>query len=185
LPLLSGYSPNVNVRSSAAPVTSGESLNFLPHSLSDAIRLPFKDAKQAVSALSDAEEQGWEGDYFAQQRQPSPPNPDGYILSSPVTTHFDAFTSETEPEPDSAVESEASPLAITRPLPETDESDVPTYRPSNAKTRVASPEPPEQKVGEVVIFDYGVAVFLGFDERSERLILDDLFSVCRLLFFLC
>lgn len=101
-----------------------------------------------------------------------------------MTPHFDAFASETEPEPDSALESEASPLAIQRPLPENEESDATTYKPST-KTRVTSPEPSEQKIGEVVIFDFGVAVFLGFDESSERLILDDLFSVRCSLVFLC
>lgn len=147
----------------------------LPPFSPDAMRLRYKDAKQAVSALSEAEEQGWEGDYFVQHRLPSPPNPDGYISSSPVRRHFDGFVSEPEPEPDSALESEASPVTIPRPLPENGESD--TSAPSNVRDRVTSPEPPEQKIGEVVLFDYGVAVFLGFDESSERLILDDLFTV--------
>lgn len=32
-------------------------------------------------------------------------------------------------------------------------------------------------MAEVVVFDYGVAVFTGFDETEERLILEDLSSV--------
>jgi len=93
-----------------------------------------------------------------------------------VTGHFDAFVSEAEHEPDSAPESEASPQVITRSLPGDEVSDTSTHRPSSAGAKAASPKGPEQNIGEVVIFDYGVAVFLGFDESSERLILDDLFS---------
>ena len=94
-----------------------------------------------------------------------------------MTGHFDAFVSEAEHEPDSAPESEASPLVVTRSLPGDEVSDTSTHRPSSAGAKAASPKAPELNIGEVVIFDYGVAVFLGFDESSERLILDDLFSV--------
>lgn len=141
-----------------------------------------KGKKQALSALSEAEEQGWEGGYFARHRKSSFTTPDGYIPSSPPNQrNFDAFGSETEPEPEpeSALDSEASPQVGLRSLPEElEDNDAATFRASNGKRKEASPdEYLEQKVAEVVIFDYGVAVFLGFEESQERSILEDLSSV--------
>lgn len=137
--------------------------------------------------MSEAEEQGWEGGYFARHRKLSFTTPDGYISSSPpIRPNFDAFASETEAEPESAVESEASPHVGLRSLPEEidenthddDDNDAATYRPSNGKGRASSPdEAPDKRMAEVVVFDYGVAVFTGFDQTEERLILEDLSSV--------
>lgn len=132
----------------------------------------------------------WEDGYFPADHRSSFAGPDdGYISTSPhvPSTAFDAFASETEHEHDSALESEHSPrVGMLNSLREEDEeSDAPTTRPtrrpeSNGKTRAyraATPEPDAEKVAEVVIFDYGVAVFLGFDEHQERMILEDLQAV--------
>lgn len=132
----------------------------------------------------------WEGGYFPPDRQSSFSGPDdGYISTSPhvPSPAFDAFASETEPEHDSALDSDVSPLVgpLASLHEEDEESDAPTTRPTrrpetNGKTRAyraASPEPEAEKVAEVVVFDYGVAVFLGFDEHQERMILEDLHAV--------
>ncbi|KAF8317698.1 DUF155-domain-containing protein [Clavulina sp. PMI_390] len=163
LPLLSGYTPNVNVRSSVAPKPAGKT--------------------KLVSALSEAEEEDWEGGYFApsRSRKESFATPDGYISASPPTQRtFGGFLSETEPEIESALESETSPRVVHKPLSDTEDAEIETatYRPppSNGKGKLRSPEPQreEAKIAELVVFDYGVAVFTGFEESDERLILEDL-----------
>ncbi|KAF8578986.1 DUF155-domain-containing protein, partial [Ramaria rubella] len=62
LPLLSGYAPNVNVRSSAPP-----------------------HGKSILSRMSEAEEYGYEGTYFPETEEASRFSQDGYISSSPAT----------------------------------------------------------------------------------------------------
>jgi uncharacterized Rmd1/YagE family protein len=102
-----------------------------------------------VSRLSEAEENGYQGSYFA---SPAPRSPtsirDGYVSAgSPVDTRRPRAAPE-----ESEVEAEAE-----------DEGDRPLKR-------------KEDEVAEVVFFDYGVAVFFGLDEEQEKGILEDLDS---------
>ncbi|KAH7910268.1 hypothetical protein BJ138DRAFT_1153293 [Hygrophoropsis aurantiaca] len=130
LPLLPGYGPGSNIRSSAAPSTPG--------------------TKSLLTRLSEAEENGYQGSYFASTPE-QPPHSDGYMTSgSPVDLR--------RPPPHVAVESEAEVDAPQEIL-----EDI-------VKPSVRS----EDQVAEVVFFAYGVAVFFGFDEGQERGILEDI-----------
>ena len=159
---------------------------------------------EVPSTLTEVEEEDWGGAYFNSHRRTSfGSNVDGYISSSPPANRRFHQAAEalalgnSEAEPDSAIESEASPIAPSRSLPgvrEGEESegvvederddDAATERASysNGKTKQTTAAPPipqlSENTGEIVVFDYGVAVFLGFDESQERQILDDLLSVC-------
>ncbi|KAJ8082025.1 Sad1-interacting factor 3 [Marasmius tenuissimus] len=67
LPLLPGYGPEANVRSSAPPKTS--------------------DGKSILNVLSEAEENGYQGSYFIHNNEQSQtPHHDGYLTSSPTDT---------------------------------------------------------------------------------------------------
>ncbi|KAH7919043.1 DUF155-domain-containing protein [Leucogyrophana mollusca] len=129
LPLLPGYGPGSNIRSSAAPSTPG--------------------AKSLLTRLSEAEENGYQGSYFASPAEQ--PQTDGYMTSgSPVEMR--------RAPPPLPVESEA-------------EGDPPQELQEDLmKPLVRS----EDQVAEVVFFAYGVAVFFGFDEGQERSILEDI-----------
>ncbi|KAF8342822.1 uncharacterized protein EI90DRAFT_3115358 [Cantharellus anzutake] len=147
LPLLPGYAPNVNVRSSAPSKSPG--------------------TRNILFGMSQAEEYGYDGSYFT--TPPSPINAgfvhqDGYISSSPNRDR-DYLDSDTDAEQDSAsTEPESSPAVVAR---------VPGI-PSEARSRKDKATLNlEQSIGEVVIFDYGVAVFLGFHEQQEHEILED------------
>src|SRR5262245_57178290 len=131
LPLLPGYSPNTNIRSSALPKPS--------------------DVKSLLSRLSEAEEAGYQGTYFAPQPQQSPTSAqDGYVTSSSPTD-----------------------TRSSRPL---FESDAETDLEPEFKPRMRKPKPlnPTDEVAEVVFFQYGVIVFFGLEEGQEKDILEDI-----------
>ena len=161
LPLLPGYGPNTNVRSSAAPKKRGKSV---------------------TAHLSEAEENGYQGTYFVQHSEPSADQiQEGYISTSPLTvrrsvsfagdeneTTTDAETERgfaTEPEPAMV---DVVPRSVDDPGAETDPG---IYGPR--PTPLPSVPPPEEHVGEVIFFEYGVVVFFGLSEADERGILDD------------
>jgi len=179
LPLLPGYGPNTNVRSSApATLTRGQSF---------------------LSRLSEAEENGYQGTYFPSAAARSPSSLlDGYISStSPVEVpkfhRPDSPTTSqaTPPSPATIVpvfrESEplltpaseyapevAGPLVDIESGAETDPGVYGGWR--NARE---TPEPvvpmrnAEDDVVEVVFFEYGVVVFFGLEERFEKDIIED------------
>lgn len=163
LPLLPGYSPSTNIRSSAA-VT-----------------------KAHLSRLSEAEENGYQGSYFATPRPRSRQESlrredDGYVTEgreggyvtegSPVETrredppHTFMFTAESEAEAGGETDVEHdNPRGR-------DELRTPALHQASPQ-RDPDPES-EEPIAEVVFFAYGVAVFYGFNETQERSIIDDL-----------
>jgi uncharacterized Rmd1/YagE family protein len=158
LPLLPGYGPDTNIRSSAP----GKPKSFL-------------------SRLSEAEENGYQGSYF---NSPAPKSPrDGYISSSPINAR--------DRRPPSPAPSAEQPTFYESDFPtpasEPEVALVSDFEPQSpgaraeaapASNTVLSPTPqtgtPEDKVAEVVFFEYGVVVFFGLEEPQERDILEDI-----------
>ncbi|KAL4071419.1 hypothetical protein V8B97DRAFT_2023960 [Scleroderma yunnanense] len=132
LPLLPGYGPNLNVRSSAPPSTPG--------------------AKALLTRFYEAEENGYQGTYFA-------PQADGYM------------TSVSADHPPRA----PSPLNESEAEGECD-VDVEERHEERADEPAHVERMPEEHFAEVVFFAYGVAVFYGFSEAQEQSILEDLAS---------
>ena len=130
LPLLPGYGPNLNVRSSAPSSTPA--------------------TKALLSRLCEAEENGYQGTYFASS--PDSPHVDGYMTSGSVDHH--------------------------RPHESHHESDAEAEAEERHDDRIPEPAPvehvPEELFAEVVFFAYGVAVFYGFSQAQELSILEDL-----------
>ncbi|KAF9010002.1 hypothetical protein BDQ17DRAFT_1347330 [Cyathus striatus] len=188
LPLLPGYGPNANIRSSA-PVQRPKGKSFL-------------------SRLSEAEENGYQGTYFPQAEADKTPGPDGYISStSPVDTrkhhpqerdtvlpelHVSQsveegiepmIASEPEPEPPTPLSEQGprSPIPYSEPEFEVAGTETETEAPVWPKRDKGSPgvEPAQstvvdEEVVEAVFFDYGVVVFFGFTESQERDVLEDI-----------
>ncbi|KAF7370853.1 Enhancer of polycomb-like protein [Mycena sanguinolenta] len=149
LPLLPGYGPGSNIRSS----------------------LPAKTitGKSILSRLSEAEEDGYQGSYFPAAHSPKDRH-DGYISSeSPVFArksypgHEGPFSHESVPETP-ASEVPETPVSEPEPLP----GEPPT--PTNPQPAAPTPE---EEVAEVIFFEYGVVVFFGLDEQQEKSILED------------
>ncbi|KAF8196733.1 hypothetical protein K438DRAFT_1825473 [Mycena galopus ATCC 62051] len=151
LPLLPGYGPGSNIRSS----------------------LPAKSAtgKSILSRLSEAEEDGYQGSYFPAAHSPKDRN-DGYISSeSPVYTRkpLPPFAPESVPETTAFEEVQETPVSEPDPLVAFDND-----TPASEGPQVPAPAPTvEEDVAEVVFFEYGVVVFFGLDEQQERSILED------------
>ncbi|PBK79902.1 DUF155-domain-containing protein [Armillaria gallica] len=110
LPLLPGYGPNSNIRSSAF-ASSDASMNMM-------------------TRLSEAEENGYQGTYFTNDTaHSSSPNHDGYISSSPVMTRgaYEVETSEAErttTHSDTEREPESSEIRLTKPPTQINVEDV-------------------------------------------------------------
>jgi uncharacterized Rmd1/YagE family protein len=126
-----------------------------------------------ISKMVEAEEYGYDGSYFTPGSEPPPgfAHRDGYISSSPPTSRYpDRVESDTDAEVEiSVTDPEASPESYARPF---HTGSRPVKRSDinpRSKTVVF-----DENIAEVVIFDYGVAVFLGMDESQERAILEDL-----------
>ncbi|KAF6744724.1 DUF155-domain-containing protein [Ephemerocybe angulata] len=144
LPLLPGYGPQTNVRSSAPP----------PQPISASGSAP-AFTKSILTRLEEAEETGYQGTYF--------PSQDLIDLGEPAETHHhqaDGFvTDDGGPQGESA--SHLPGWVQPAEVDEVREHDG--YRVRQL-----------DNVGEVVFFDYGVVVFFGLTEREERDILDDI-----------
>ncbi|KAF8644902.1 hypothetical protein AX16_008186 [Volvariella volvacea WC 439] len=233
LPLLPGYGPNTNIRSSAPP--------------------PITAGKSFLAELTEAEEDGYQGSYFPASRSLEENN-DGYIsTSSPVQTRKRPTIDDANPGeyvsdvPETpllqgdigrnggAIESDASGSAYpsvsttdteldTEAETETErgyatnpEDSTGTVQLRRAQADAFSPEGaskdttateviarqegerrerrtgakiknakvllsgryspdriPEDEIGEVVFFEYGVVVFFGLQENQERDILEDI-----------
>lgn len=168
LPLLPGYGPNTNLRSSApAKLPTGKSM---------------------FTRLSEAEEDGYQGMYFPAPRS-TPDLHDGYISSnSPVQTRKARreFTSENQSQmgftldlpPTPTSEQPFMSLTDTETEPETEaEAETATETERQLEPVVHfSPltKPQEEDVAEVVFFEYGVIVFFGLEEGQERDIIEDI-----------
>ena len=178
LPLLPGYSPSTTVRSSTA------------------------FTKTHLTRLSEAEENGYQGSYFATPRPRSREDimrheddeyvtegrEGGYVTEgSPIETrierlplHSPMLTAESEAE--AGGETEVDGGFITDTAGETeveydnhrerDKLQTPTHYQASPQR---DPEPElDEPIAEVVFFAYGVVVFYGFTETQERSIIDDL-----------
>ena len=172
LPLLPGYGPAANIRSSVPAVTT--------------------TGKSFQAHLSEAEENGYQGTYFTSQHSRSSESlGEGYISSnSPVDTrnHRHNISSPTDfplnegseqyydepPTPASESLPKATTAADIDPGAETDPG---TWKPADdfqdpeipSSTRIQ-----EENVAEVVFFEFGVVVFFGLEERHEKDILEDI-----------
>ena len=134
--------------------------------------------------MAEAEEYGYDGSYFTSGSglPPGFAHRDGYISSSPPTQRYpdsERLESDTDADLDmNATDPEGSPENFTRPFYN---ETRPTKRTdNNFRSKTAAFD---EHIAELVIFDYGVAVFLGMDESQERAILEDLLMVLSYLFF--
>ena len=166
LPLLPGYGPDANVRSSAPPKTN--------------------DGKSILNALSEAEENGYQGSYFIHNNEQSvAPHHDGYLTSSPTDTRNNTavttpatqeyYTSTSEAETDhyaSASEAEG----LTSHTQDVGSSSAPSASVPVISTPSGLNQPPgnDNEHAEAVFFEYGVVVFFGFTEVQEKSILEDI-----------
>jgi uncharacterized Rmd1/YagE family protein len=57
----------------------------------------------------------------------------------------------------------------------------PTPRNSPTGAKTTKPTREADRIAEMIVFDYGVVVFFGFDESQERSLMDDLENamICR------
>lgn len=194
LPLLPGYGPNANVRSSKR-----------------------KTGKSLLAHLSEAEEIGYQGSYFTSEPRQSPTAlRDGYIISPlvepqksplrpfpPAGLMHDGYAAHmvevevddpgfmTEPE---SVLSASKTLGldflkptentyVEDPGAETDPGVYGRTRREGGKEPQSMPKVPEdtrkgketdEDIAQVVFFDYGVVVFFGLQEQQEKDILEDI-----------
>ncbi|KAJ4473120.1 DUF155-domain-containing protein [Lentinula aciculospora] len=149
LPLLPGYGPNSNIRSSAPVKTN--------------------DGKSILTRLSEAEEMGYQGSYFPHEAESSP-NEDGYMTSSSPTETRRALTQRT---PTSIVTdmSEEPPFSSTSYISSSPETIRQQRVPSSFQ--IEREQVPAQENAEVVFFEYGVIVCFGLSEGEEKSILED------------
>ena len=169
LPLLPGYGPSANIRSSV-PTATTTGKSFLAH-------------------LSEAEENGYQGTYFTSRASRSPTSiREGYISSSPLHKR----TTPPIPDllPDEGLEqyvqpptpaSEILPIITSTavdvdPGAETDPGLYSTWKPADdvPAPELSSPRNSDEDVAEVVFFEFGVVVFFGLEERHEKDILEDI-----------
>jgi len=165
LPLLPGYGPNANIRSSVpAPV---------------------------ASYLTEAEEDGYQGTYFTQPiPRSSVDTRDGYISMSPFLTRNSPAVAVPPPSESgsSSFASDAkrpNPLHLSDSEPWTDTELQPksanrwrtqqqdNLPPPPLPDPPTSTKPAEDDIVEAVFFEYGVVVFFGLTEGQERDILED------------
>lgn len=195
LPLLPGYGPNANIRSSASSRK--------------------KIGKSPLGHLSEAEENGYQGPYFPAHSPPA--HNDGYISASPIGARKSRSPSSSQ-DTERVIDGDGDPGFMTDP-----ETILPASRTSNAnpnatdgnrrgdgdvnidpgaetdpgiyaqtwrtkKDKETPNEEPEvlkdngkekekdreEDIAEVVFFEYGVVVFFGLQERQEKDILEDI-----------
>ncbi|KAJ7880323.1 hypothetical protein B0H14DRAFT_2707418 [Mycena olivaceomarginata] len=150
LPLLPGYGPGSNIRSSLpAKSTTGKSI---------------------LSRLSEAEEDGYQGTYFPAAHSPQDRH-DGYISSeSPVFQRkpLPPFSSGSIPETPASEGVPETPASELEPLIALGDE-----TPASEGAPAPAPTVEDQDVAEVIFFEYGVCVFFGLEEQQERSILED------------
>lgn len=170
LPLLPGYGPDTNIRSSVPPKVS--------------------KGKSFLARLSEAEETGYQGTYFTSPAARSVTSlREGYISSnSPVDTRKAWPVQLDSPNPDVGLQATPSseipptPMTWSETEPEGDtgtetENDTERNGPRSSRPQ-SSPqqqqEQPDDDVAEVIFFEYGVIVFFGLEEEQEKDILEDI-----------
>ncbi|TRM63609.1 hypothetical protein BD626DRAFT_402162 [Schizophyllum amplum] len=140
LPLLPGYGPNSNIRSSAPP--------------------PKREGRISTR-LSEAEENGYQDSYFTSIPVESPPS---HTFVTPDESPRTEFPTSSDEETDDAT---ATPRARRSPAP-------PAQSPEESRQHHDTEHLDADDIGEVIFFEYGVAVFFGLSEEQERGILDDI-----------
>ncbi|KZT04460.1 DUF155-domain-containing protein [Laetiporus sulphureus 93-53] len=144
LPLLPGYGPQANIRSSAPPSS---------------------DAEDPSSGFSEAEEDGYQGTYFNNPESSTTPPSASYIISSsPILTNADISM------PDAPLASPSVHPEIHSPQEDRAER---KSRKKRSKGIANDVDAREGEYAEAIFFAYGVAVFYGFSEEQERGILED------------
>ncbi|KZO95311.1 DUF155-domain-containing protein [Calocera viscosa TUFC12733] len=144
LPLLPGYGPNVNLRSAPAPSSP---------------------SRASFSSLT-REGEDYDGMYFASASSPAPfPSSGGYISTSPTTPNvFHPGAAE-------VLLSPTEPITLVQPRPPVPR-DAKRHRTAGRMNLTETEKDPN--IAEAVFFDYGVAVFFGFNEHQERKVLEDI-----------
>ena len=172
LPLLPGYGPSANIRSSVPTVTT--------------------TGKSILAHLSEAEEIGYQGTYFTSRASQSPTSlREGYISSSSPRKRTASSPPIPDLPPDEGLEQYVQPLTpASETLPiitstavdvdpgaETDPGLYNTWKTADDIQAPEIPSPPrnsDEDVAEVVFFEFGVVVFFGLEERHEKDILEDI-----------
>ncbi|KAH9836356.1 uncharacterized protein C8Q71DRAFT_708708 [Rhodofomes roseus] len=144
LPLLPGYGRHSNIRSSAAPISSG--------------------SDDPSSWLSEAEEEGYQGTYFdsAPEADGVPSHHDGWMSSSPPVIGGSVVSPTSLLPP-------GEPPAETNPVPPRKQR----RKRDNRNDDQAEHGMNDEDYAEVIFFAYGVVVFFGLSEQQERGILED------------
>ncbi|KAI0366852.1 DUF155-domain-containing protein [Pilatotrama ljubarskyi] len=159
LPLLPGYGPGSNIRSSGPPATPGR--------------------EDPSSGLSEAEEDGYQGTYFSSSQpedESSAPPLEGYMPSASPVVATQGLPSES---PEIAFSEAQEQARASRALrvtvnAEEHEQEPPkseALRPRRIRRRKTETE--EENFAEAVFFEYGVVVFYGFREDQELGIIED------------
>ncbi|KAH9941666.1 uncharacterized protein BXZ73DRAFT_41380 [Epithele typhae] len=160
LPLLPGYGPGSNIRSSAPPTSPGN--------------------EDPSSGLSEAEDEGYQGGYFASLDPSTSPGIDGFIPSTSPETMTHRPSAPTPEGP--GVVSEVGQIARSQDgapflSPEDSHPVIIAPRRQNfgrpRKTPRRTITTDEQNFAEAIFFQYGVVVFFGMREDQELSILED------------
>jgi hypothetical protein len=145
LPLLPGYGPGSNIRSSLpAKSTTGKSI---------------------LSRLSEAEEDGYQGTYFPAAHSPQDRH-DGYISSeSPVFQRkpLPPFSSGSIPETPASEGVPETPASELEPLIALGDE-----TPASEGAPAPAPTVEDQDVAEVIFFEYGVSWAINFSKSRLR-----------------
>ncbi|KAJ2987897.1 hypothetical protein NUW54_g9289 [Trametes sanguinea] len=159
LPLLPGYGPGSNIRSSAPAVTPGR--------------------EDPSSGLSEAEEDGYQGTYFnsaAPHEEPTTSGIEGYMPSASPVTATHGLPAESPGPIESAALNQARASQQVRVVVDAEEREheppkSEVMRPRRVSRRKAVEE--EENFAEAIFFEYGVVVFYGFREDQELGIIED------------
>ncbi|KAF5386501.1 hypothetical protein D9757_005859 [Collybiopsis confluens] len=152
LPLLPGYGPYANVRSSAPVKTD--------------------DGKSILARLSEAEEMGYQGSYFTSQADPS--HDDGYMTSSSPINERQPLIQRTPNSVVTEISDELNSAAFSTTSYISSSPETVRQQREPSPSRGYQTREPEQENAEVVFFEYGVVVFFGLTESEEKSVLEDI-----------
>lgn len=149
LPLLPGYGPHANIRSSASPSSEDD------------------DGGGGVGGLSEAEAEvdgGYQGHYVDSETGVTPP-------SNTVIEGYMNSASDVVPPPDARLDEEEQMEDRER---QGREPEPQRLHKDNLKKKERGSKAKEEEFAEAIFFAYGVVVFFGFTEEQERGILEDI-----------
>jgi uncharacterized Rmd1/YagE family protein len=195
LPLLPGYNPAVNVRSSLA-VTSpggGSIIHAMEHAEErgyEGSYFPLEEAEGENGQASSQQQQEQQQQSGAESERPKLDMESNSIPDLPVESDSSAAPVPL-PSPTTALEDEAASTAAAASeslstSPEAASSSTPLLLSPDLSPFPSDPPPPPAhplptlsaaskapKLAEALFFDYGVSVFFGFTEQQERQVLED------------